>query len=76
MHEIICYCFGYTSEDIRHDLLRNGRSTILDRIKKAKKDGGCNCANRNPKRRRCIPEVHRVVNEITGYHEGIPLRAS
>ncbi|MDQ1335379.1 MAG: hypothetical protein QG552_2329 [Thermodesulfobacteriota bacterium] len=49
--ETICYCFGYTTEDIQNDLLRHGRSTILEGIQKEKKAGGCNCAAKNPKGR-------------------------
>lgn len=33
--EIICYCFSYTKEDIEKDLKLNGKSTILEYIKKA-----------------------------------------
>jgi len=49
--EIICYCFGYSVEDIRDDLLRHGRSTILERIQREKKANRCNCVTKNPKGR-------------------------
>jgi hypothetical protein len=49
--DLICYCFGYTAEDIRVDLAENGRSTIVARIMKEKKNGGCNCESANPKGR-------------------------
>jgi hypothetical protein len=49
MHEIICYCFGYTRADIARDLRENGRSTILERIAAAKRLGTCQCATKNPK---------------------------
>ena len=49
--DLICYCFGYTAEDIRADLAANGFSTIMARIMKEKKNGGCNCASSNPKGR-------------------------
>jgi len=51
LSEIICYCFGYTEQDIQSDFLRHGRSTILERIQKEKKANGCNCAANNPKGR-------------------------
>lgn len=51
MSEIICYCFSYTDDDIREDLQRHGRSTILERITEEKKQGGCRCAEANPKGR-------------------------
>jgi hypothetical protein len=49
MHEIICYCFDFTREDIVRDLRENGRSTILERIADAKRLGTCQCAAKNPK---------------------------
>ena len=49
--ETICYCFGYTVINIQNDLMRHGRSTILERIQKEKKADGCNCAAKNPKGR-------------------------
>ncbi len=48
---IICYCFGHSVEDVRDDVLKNGRSLILERITAEKKAGGCDCATKNPKGR-------------------------
>ncbi|MEK6202336.1 MAG: hypothetical protein N2A40_07960 [Desulfobulbaceae bacterium] len=48
MSSLICYCFGYTEEDLRQDVLRHGQSLILKRIVAAKKDGQCRCAETNP----------------------------
>ena len=42
MHNLICYCFEYTEEDIRQDFITHGRSRIMDEIKAAKKmPAGC-----------------------------------
>ena len=49
--ELVCYCLGYSEDDILKDLAENGRSTILEKITEAKKSGGCQCAEKNPKRR-------------------------
>ncbi|KAF1076222.1 hypothetical protein MKHDV_01243 [Halodesulfovibrio sp. MK-HDV] len=49
MSELICYCFGYTAEDIEKDILTNKKSTIFMRIMNEKKDGNCQCAVKNPK---------------------------
>ncbi|QJA06526.1 BFD-like (2Fe-2S) protein [Thermosulfurimonas marina] len=51
MGELICYCFGYTYEDLKEDFRRHGRSTILEKILAAKKAGACECAHKNPKGR-------------------------
>ena len=48
MDKIVCYCFGYTAADIERDVLRNGRSTILERILAEKRAGTCRCALKNP----------------------------
>jgi len=47
--ETVCYCFGYTTQDIENDLLQHGHSAILERIQREKKVNGCNCAASNPK---------------------------
>ncbi|MHB8845140.1 MAG: bacterioferritin-associated ferredoxin [Nitrospirota bacterium] len=45
----LCFCFGYTDEDIIKDVLANrGVSTILERIASEKKKGGCNCGSNHP----------------------------
>ena len=45
----ICFCFGYSDEDIVKDVLaNNGVSAILERIIKEKKTGGCNCGKNQP----------------------------
>jgi hypothetical protein len=49
--EFICYCFEYTAEDIRRDYLKNGRSTIMEKIQVEKKFGNCQCSVKNPKGR-------------------------
>ena len=39
MHELICYCFDYSREDIIRDLLENGRSLIMEKIEGEKTVG-------------------------------------
>ncbi len=49
MENQICYCFGYSEEDITRDVLENkGRSLIVARILAEKKSGGCNCGKNHP----------------------------
>ncbi len=46
---LICYCFGYTEEDIAGDVIENrGSSSILARILSEKKKGTCNCKINHP----------------------------
>ena len=49
--ELVCYCFGYTVDDIEQDFIRNKRSLIIEKIAAEKKTGGCDCINKNPKGR-------------------------
>ena len=49
--DIICFCFGYTTEAILKDYQQQGRSTIMERIIGEKKEGNCTCAATNPKGR-------------------------
>jgi hypothetical protein len=51
MSDLICYCLGYTAQDILKDLEQNGRSLIMEKIAEAKRLGGCDCAKKNPKGR-------------------------
>jgi hypothetical protein len=47
--DIICYCFGYSVDDIFQDFRKNGKSTIMEKIQLEKKLGSCQCAIKNPK---------------------------
>ena len=49
--ELVCYCFGYTVNDIEQDFIKNKRSLIIEKIAAEKKTGGCDCINKNPKGR-------------------------
>ena len=49
--DLICYCFGYTVNDIEQDFIKNERSLIIEKIAAEKKVGRCDCANKNPKGR-------------------------
>ena len=62
--DLVCYCFGYSEDDIAEDVIKNGRSTIMERIAREKATGGCSCAEKNPKRRWCFGDVRQVVNRV------------
>jgi len=46
---LMCYCFEYTRKDIEQDVIKNSRSTIMEKIKAEKTSGGCDCATQNAK---------------------------
>ncbi|MBI4776811.1 MAG: hypothetical protein HY788_21970 [Deltaproteobacteria bacterium] len=49
--DVVCYCFGYTRSDIEEDFRRHARSTIAERIASSKKQGMCQCKEKNPRAR-------------------------
>ena len=50
--KLICYCFGYSEEDIIRDVQENkGTSSIMERILHEKKKGTCNCKFNHPEGR-------------------------
>ncbi len=50
--KLICYCFGYSEEEIIADVEKNGGvSTILERILDEKKKETCNCKINHPEGR-------------------------
>jgi hypothetical protein len=51
IEDLVCYCFGFTRHDIEQDLMKNGRSLIMEKIMTEKRTGGCDCKNLNPKGR-------------------------
>ncbi|MBI5102051.1 MAG: hypothetical protein HZB33_09495 [Nitrospirae bacterium] len=49
---IVCYCFGYSEEEIIRDVRENGgTSLILKRISDEKRNGTCNCRYNHPEDR-------------------------
>jgi NAD(P)H-nitrite reductase large subunit len=46
--DLICFCFRYTRQDIERDFIKNGCSTILEKIKREKSTGSCQCEANNP----------------------------
>ena len=51
LDDLVCYCFGYTVNDIKQDFIKNERSLIIEKIAAEKKAGSCDCVNKNPKSR-------------------------
>jgi hypothetical protein len=51
MGKYICYCFNHTEEDIKNEVLSEGRSLILEQIIEAKKAGKCRCEEFHPEKR-------------------------
>jgi len=51
LKNLICYCFEYSKEDIEQDVIKNKKSLIMEEIIAEKKQGGCSCTTKNPKKK-------------------------
>ncbi len=60
----VCYCFGYSRQDIRRDIEKHGRTEILSRIKAEVQGGFCACEVKNPAGTCCLGDITRAVQEI------------
>jgi hypothetical protein len=57
----VCYCFAHTSADIAADLVaHHGASTISTDVRAAVAAKACACEHLNPKRKCCLPDIHRL----------------
>lgn len=57
----ICYCFGYTREDIVADVRAHGDTDIQRVITGRVKAGECYCEKANPSGRCCLGDVARAI---------------
>jgi hypothetical protein len=56
-HGFVCFCFGYSRQDIADDFDRQGVSRIRDKIVEACRDDTCDCERLNPAGRCCLGDV-------------------
>jgi hypothetical protein len=59
----ICYCFGFTKQDIEDEIGETGHSTVADRIAAEVKAGNCACEVKNPSGKCCLGDVTRVARD-------------
>ena len=59
----VCYCFGFTRQDIWEEIRKTGKSTVAERINAEVKAGNCACEVRNPSGKCCLGDVYRAVQE-------------
>jgi len=56
----ICYCFGFTRQDIWDEIRSTGKSTMAERITTEVKAGHCACEVKNPSGKCCLGDVTRA----------------
>ena len=59
----VCYCFGFTREDIQKEITETGESTVANRISAEVKAGNCACEVKNPSGKCCLGDVTRIVKD-------------
>lgn len=59
----LCYCFGFSREDVRRQVADRADSDIPVRIAVEIKAGRCACAVKNPSGACCLGEVNEAVKE-------------
>ena len=59
----ICYCFGFTRQDIWDEIHKTGKSTAAKRIAAEVEAGRCACEVRNPSGKCCLGDIARVVKD-------------
>jgi len=59
----ICYCFGFTRQDIWDEIHETGKSTVAERITTEVEAGQCACEVRNPSGRCCLGDITRITKD-------------
>ncbi len=59
----VCYCFGYTEENIAEEIEETGESTVVEWITERVQADECACAYENPTGRCCLREVKNAVDK-------------
>lgn len=57
----ICYCFGWTREQIDDEIARTGKSLAIEDITVKIKTLGCDCQRNNPSGMCCLTEVKNYI---------------
>lgn len=64
----VCYCFGYTVEDIEDQVARTGTCTVIEDIREKMARDGCRCEELNPLGACCLNAVKGVINQAMRAH--------
>lgn len=59
----VCYCFGYTDENIADEIEETGDSTVAEWISERVQAEECACEYKNPTGRCCLGDVRNAVSE-------------
>ena len=65
-----CYCFGWTKEKIKAQLVESGETNALEDIKAQMQNPGCSCETLNPSGGCCLADNTKVIKELKAELEG------
>lgn len=60
----LCYCFGYTRENVRSDLEEHGATGIPEKIKAEIQSGFCACEVKNPSGDCCLGNLTKTIQDV------------
>jgi len=61
----VCYCFAWTKEKIKAELLSERKTAILEDIKAKMQNPGCSCEILNPSGGCCLGDVAKAIKELS-----------
>lgn len=64
----LCYCFGYTREDIQQEIEQHSSTQIPQRIKTEIQAGFCACEVKNPSGACCLGDITSTIQELKRQH--------
>jgi len=67
----VCYCFGFTRQDIRAEIRQTGQSTVAQRVRAEVQAGNCACEVKNPSGKCCLGSITRVARDFTESLQGL-----
>jgi hypothetical protein len=59
----ICYCFGFTRQDVWDEIGGTGKSTVAEWIKAEVEAGHCACEVKNPSGKCCLGDITRAAKD-------------
>jgi len=61
---IVCYCFDWTKEKIRDEIMAKNKTVALEDIKEKMNSIGCRCEVLNPSGGCCLGDVGNMIKEV------------
>jgi len=63
---LVCYCFGFSREEIADEVRKTGKSAIFERVAAEVKAGNCACEVKNPSGKCCLGEIQNISRSVRG----------